>query len=652
MPPQKLSPIWSRLSVSSGACALVLLLYLTLISNFAYASDVDSLKHEDHNHERLPSPHILDEELGDVELRTVGYQAQFVGVDRGIIGRAPSIDPMGLANNVPAQDNVLLGEVKQYRFLNASLWGPMAPMSAIRFYERSDESIGNEVESSQHDLRKRAVSTRTVYVTLNTCLQPHNPNDPTGALGVPAQLELYVSNFSSPGPDKPSNTQQMVVADGGFANITMQAYGDVFIAVAAKNSTAFTSGVYNIEVAASIDAPYHSFISSDPNLFFIDSDSTSALLATKSLPVSSNGTVIMPSGTSLPYVIFVNNNSDPFTSGLQNSYCALNIGSQIAGTVGGQRETLVKTSITDTVFGNFPKQQFYFNGLHPSSSYYGSLAVSGNSTASGAGVVGGGGIVWRSTNFTTQSGMSEVAPFPVLELTFTDTNCAMVFNLSFCDTVSYAVPGNPNTFSNAIDLANFYDNAAAALYQNFDNALQQIPCEIDPTSQYSLARNCTDCAAAYKAWLCSVTIPRCMDFSSTASWLQERNVVQAFPNGTMLDAAYVNASQNILYLNSSRNPNIDLYVQPGPYKEILPCDYLCYNLVQSCPSSMGFSCPLPGWIGFNHSYGLQPNGSAEQENQITCNYPGAAYGFSAGSLNAIPNRWAVATVVLLGLFWV
>jgi calcium channel MID1 len=70
--------------------------------------------------------------------------------------------------------------------------------------------------------------------------------------------------------------------------------------------------------------------------------------------------------------------------------------------------------------------------------------------------------------------------------------------------------------------------------------------------------------------------------------------------------------------NSSRNPIIDAQIKPGPYKEVLPCKDLCYDLVQSCPAALGFGCPEGKWL--NSSYGVRsPNGD------ITCSYLGAAY---------------------------
>lgn len=231
-----------------------------------------------------------------------------------------------------------------------------------------------------------------------------------------------------------------------------------------------------------------------------------------------------------------------------------------------------------------------------------------------------------------------------------DGNCAVVYDLSFCTQVAYAVPGNPNNFPNATSLAAFYDNATLAQYQFFEKVLAQIPCETTSSAQYSLARNCDDCATAYKEWVCSVSIPRCTDWSSTLPWLQNRNMIQPFPNGTSLDPATTSAAAKAAYLSSSRNPNIDATVRPGPYKEILPCNDLCYNIVQSCPASMGFTCPRPGHIAFNQSYGLMPDGTPEQKNQITCNFPGAAFDLSStGSMTFVAHLTVPITLAVMTL---
>lgn len=228
----------------------------------------------------------------------------------------------------------------------------------------------------------------------------------------------------------------------------------------------------------------------------------------------------------------------------------------------------------------------------------------------------------------------------------------MIFGLSFCDQVAYAVPSNSNTFPNTTSLAAFYDNSTQAQYAFFQKALAQVPCETTPSAQFSLARNCDDCSQAYKEWLCSVSIPRCTDFSAPDSeyWLQKRNMLQAFPNGTTLPPAEQTAANLTLFESRSRNPNIDTVVQPGPYKEILPCEDLCYNIVQSCPAVFGFGCPRPGDIAFNQSYGIKADATRfpEQANQTTCNLPSQSLFSSQGGKIPPPNpRTFIALVAVM-----
>lgn len=169
-----------------------------------------------------------------------------------------------------------------------------------------------------------------------------------------------------------------------------------------------------------------------------------------------------------------------------------------------------------------------------------------------------------------------------------------------------------------------YDQNAIDAYVFFNKSLQQVPCNTTASAQYSLARNCTDCADAYKQWLCAVLIPRCEDFSNDASYLQPRAVSQGFINQTLNSlfpsingTALSDYNKTIPYMNSSRNRWIDDVIEPGPYKEVLPCKELCYNLVQSCPAVLQFACPLPGF-GLEISYGnLDPN---LPPGQYSCNW--------------------------------
>lgn len=221
----------------------------------------------------------------------------------------------------------------------------------------------------------------------------------------------------------------------------------------------------------------------------------------------------------------------------------------------------------------------------------------------------------------------------------------MIYGLSFCDQTAYAVPANPHNFPTLDSLASFYDNASSQYYQFFQNSLAQIPCNTTNSAQYSLARNCDDCASAYKEWLCAVNIPRCTDFSSDLPWLQPRSMTSPFPNGTMLPADTVSNANQSAFLRGSRNPQIDQFVVPGPYNEVLPCIDLCYNIVQSCPSALAFSCPLPRRIGFNTSYGIR-----SKTGNLTCNYPGANYDQVTSGAGVV-DRPLWTSVVLAVMIW-
>ena len=227
------------------------------------------------------------------------------------------------------------------------------------------------------------------------------------------------------------------------------------------------------------------------------------------------------------------------------------------------------------------------------------------------------------------------------------------------------MPGNPNTFPSIEGLGSFYDEYAAGLFQNFAYSLQLIPCNTTSSAQYSLARNCQDCSNAYKEWLCAVTIPRCDDFSdSTNIWTKPRNVGQAFfTNQTMLpdsylqqpfvpmpsapggSAAFQQTYSSTFATNRSRVGRIDDTVMPGPYRELLPCEDLCYSLMQSCPAALDFRCPFPG-------RGLETSYNKRMASGLTCSYLGAYYSANDGpSLAGLSAALAVGLLTTTASLW-
>ena len=120
---------------------------------------------------------------------------------------------------------------------------------------------------------------------------------------------------------------------------------------------------------------------------------------------------------------------------------------------------------------------------------------------------------------------------------------------------------------------------------------------------------------------------------------------QSFTNTTLAaqtatDPAFTPQNKSKVYFASSRNPIIDSDIEPGPYKEVLPCESLCYDLVQSCPASLQFVCPLEKH-GLNYTYGKPSAGV------VSCSFPGAGInGISAAWRLGIPSAWACFGVAL------
>lgn len=190
------------------------------------------------------------------------------------------------------------------------------------------------------------------------------------------------------------------------------------------------------------------------------------------------------------------------------------------------------------------------------------------------------------------------------------------------------------------------------MYSNFEKVMMQIACETPKTSLYSLARNCDDCKAAYKKWLCTVSIPRCEDFGSGNELALARNAGQAFPNGTSLPDDVMAELQSKPYSMASRNSFVDQVIQPGPYKEILPCEDICYEVVRSCPVAMNFQCPQPDMVSFEFSYGRRVHNGAT----VSCKYPGEARTPTSAAGAPVPDArllfsglsLAAAAVLMLG----
>ena len=624
----RLSPLQSRLAASLAATLMLVALYLMLSwPRLAMATEVP-----------VPAGIVLDDpnELrGDLQ---PSYEPEFALFDRSIVGRAPA-GVTALVDNVPEALNLQPGTTACYLVAKSTIFGDDSAGSRLR---RDDESDGDDDDYT--------TPTKTVYLSANTCLQPHWAKEGT-AKSTPPQLSLIVSQ-STQGvcptlSDTAAGVQRHTFQDGAVM-LSVNATKDVYITVAAPNVTADWDGVYNFELAASTDDYYYTFDTADgAELLWMDSDSSSVLLVTKNLTENSDKTQqIMKEDP--PYELFVENSNRGDTNGLRRSVCGLNNNAQILanGAGNGMLHELVQTRMTTRGPGGFPKQQFYFEGLNASSSYTGVLykPSSSSSNAKRDGQRGGGGTLFVPTQFQTSSGKSQYhgrGSHSADTYDLPGTNCKVITDLDFCDEIQYAAPGNGD-LSNT-ELAKKYDDNARKMYSNFEKVMMQIPCEASPEDSYSLVRNCDDCKKAYKRWLCTVSIPRCEDFNTNNTHTIVRNAAQAFPNGTKLGDDQLKEFGQKPGCNTSRNPFIDKEIKPGPYREILPCEDICYEVVQSCPASIGFTCPRPNQYGFDASYGRRSDDNSE----VTCNFPGETRTKTGAATSLLPRMLVSCAIPLI-----
>lgn len=319
-----------------------------------------------------------------------------------IVRRAPA-GVLALGNNQFQQKGIRIGETQHWYFPKEEVNSPKSNVtSGLPKSVGVGKSASQSNTSSHGALGKR---TTTVYLSLTTCQKPGVNTTSMDTIPALPQLQVYVSlseSLQKPGPGKNGSAQTAHLAHKGYMGTTVEADGDVFISVTAPNTTAY-SGVYTYQIAASIDAFFHSVNDNGPNLYFVDADINAALLVTNNLTQATPGSDNYNQWMNMtpPYTVFANNVNDTSLVGLERSYCALEENAQIR-----KISSNVETSMTSRGLGNRPKEQFYITGLNRSSKYHGILAMDGNSIASGNGIVGGGGKVWRPMNFTTKSGKS------------------------------------------------------------------------------------------------------------------------------------------------------------------------------------------------------------------------------------------------------
>lgn len=390
------------------------MLYISFLSHsFAYATDIDSIRPEDHNHDRWLETDAHRPDIQNQELREEGaYRAEFLGYDEGITGRALELDSaIPLENNLPKQDNLAQGQTNFYTFPSTQL------KLRVRDTDSEDEDTSEEIDkemdtvSAELGRRQRATASQVVYISVNVCSQPKPQEDTT--VDPPPQVKLYISqsgNNRNPGPDSKGDQESFELVEGATMRI-VNATGDIYIGLHGPKTTSYKE-MWNAEIGASTDNFYHTYIgNSGPNLNLVDSDGKGALLISGNLTNENASSPVYKKimNSPPPYVLFASSSKNRAVQGLRNSYCGLLQNADVKPLDTGENPGNIQASLTTRGRGS-PRQQFYLNEITSGTTYTAFLAVHGGGNSSSAktrraGVIGGGGQIWRSINFTTLSGM-------------------------------------------------------------------------------------------------------------------------------------------------------------------------------------------------------------------------------------------------------
>lgn len=328
----------------------------------------------------------------------LSYEPAFSAFDRSIIGRQDSA-PTTLENNQPKKWNLQPGAAPQcYK------------ISKDTIFQR--RSLSSDEEPST--ILPRDDKERTVYISANTCLQPKYTGKDMSK-SAPPQLTLYFTNATDAScPDastKGSDVTKLEFDQGAVmhsANVT----GDVYISIVRSDAPkGFDSeGIYNFEVAFSIDDYYHRYEKTYSELVWLDSDSNSALLSSQDLTDDKNDTKRILQ-REMPFELYIYRNDSAWMHSLRHSACGLSLNANISAKQleNGKWNDDVRTKMTTNGPSGLPKQQFYVPGLGSNLNY--SAIIVSHSNISDLAVradsktdIGKGGRTFAGIDFSTLSG--------------------------------------------------------------------------------------------------------------------------------------------------------------------------------------------------------------------------------------------------------
>lgn len=310
------------------------------------------------------------------------YEPTFVGLDRGLLGRATPSGSRNLTFNVPASSSINGNEI-QY-------WTLPFGLGTRTLNEASSLDHTGQSDGFRELLKREE---KTIYITFSLCDRPSLKNSSNPQKDAPP-LELYISKDRQNTQPSEGSTDFTVLMADGFGKSSFLASDDVYFSVSVSPDFV---GNYTYELTASVGG-YYALLNDTNNTLILDSDSNSTLLASEFLPNSSSAEELTEwmNGTP-PYSIFVYNQDDPALWGIQNSLCGLKKHAQIQGNI---VTGIVKPSQGRAV------QYFDVQGLNASTNYSSIIAIDGKFNNTIDGDVRAAVTVYKSSNFTTRSGES------------------------------------------------------------------------------------------------------------------------------------------------------------------------------------------------------------------------------------------------------
>ncbi|KAH0835688.1 stretch-activated Ca2+-permeable channel component-domain-containing protein [Lanmaoa asiatica] len=137
------------------------------------------------------------------------------------------------------------------------------------------------------------------------------------------------------------------------------------------------------------------------------------------------------------------------------------------------------------------------------------------------------------------------------------------------------------------DASSLPDNISSPLLQymtNFTTMLSTFACGRD---LYSPLQTCADCQTHYRAWLCSISFPRCSELAPGDNSTSTMTPA-SFSLGSM-EQVPLSALQPQPSGSPSRNPYFPN--ASYDYSSLLPCLETCNAVDRACPYFLGIKCP-------------------------------------------------------------